>query len=133
MTGLSNEQLTALVARVHAVRGGGFASRGRPQRCRFLQRRCNSCATVPVAAELRTAGAAGRDRPASWYRPLVNGVGLSVHYRAAGCPTSPKILSTRSASHRRVRHSRQQRSYSHADDEVKHRCRHLLLHRSANN
>jgi DDE superfamily endonuclease len=31
MTGLSNEQLTELVARVHAARGGGFASRGRPQ------------------------------------------------------------------------------------------------------
>jgi DDE superfamily endonuclease/Helix-turn-helix of DDE superfamily endonuclease len=30
MTGLSHEQLTELVARVHAVRGGGFASRGRP-------------------------------------------------------------------------------------------------------
>src|SRR3954447_961565 len=30
MTGLNNEQLTELVTRVHAVRGGGFASRGRP-------------------------------------------------------------------------------------------------------
>jgi hypothetical protein len=30
MTGLSNEQLTELVTRVHAARGGGFASRGRP-------------------------------------------------------------------------------------------------------
>jgi hypothetical protein len=30
MTGLSNEQLTKLVARVHAARGGGFTSRGRP-------------------------------------------------------------------------------------------------------
>ena len=30
MTGLSNEQLTELVARVHADRGGGFTSRGRP-------------------------------------------------------------------------------------------------------
>jgi len=30
MTGLSNEQLTELVARVHAARGGGFTSRGRP-------------------------------------------------------------------------------------------------------
>lgn len=30
MTGLSGEQLTELVARVHAARGGGFASRGRP-------------------------------------------------------------------------------------------------------
>jgi len=30
MTGLSHGQLTALVSRVHAVRGGGFASRGRP-------------------------------------------------------------------------------------------------------
>jgi hypothetical protein len=30
MTGLRNEQLTELVARVHAARGGGFASRGRP-------------------------------------------------------------------------------------------------------
>jgi DDE superfamily endonuclease/Helix-turn-helix of DDE superfamily endonuclease len=30
MTGLNNEQLTELVARVHAVRGGGFASCGRP-------------------------------------------------------------------------------------------------------
>jgi DDE superfamily endonuclease len=30
MTGLNNEQLTELVARVHAARGGGFASRGRP-------------------------------------------------------------------------------------------------------
>ena len=29
MTGLSGEQLTELVARVHASRGGGFASRGR--------------------------------------------------------------------------------------------------------
>ena len=31
MTGLSNEQLTELVAWVHAARGGRFASRGRPQ------------------------------------------------------------------------------------------------------
>lgn len=30
MTGLSNEQLTELVRRVHTARGGGFASRGRP-------------------------------------------------------------------------------------------------------
>jgi len=30
MTGLNNEQLTELVSRVHAARGGGFASRGRP-------------------------------------------------------------------------------------------------------
>jgi DDE superfamily endonuclease len=30
MTGLNNEQLTELVARVHAARGGGLASRGRP-------------------------------------------------------------------------------------------------------
>jgi DDE superfamily endonuclease len=30
MTGLSGGQLTELVARVHAARGGGFASRGRP-------------------------------------------------------------------------------------------------------
>ncbi|MGH3973690.1 MAG: transposase family protein [Pseudonocardiaceae bacterium] len=30
MTGLSNEQLTELVTRVHAVRGGGLTSRGRP-------------------------------------------------------------------------------------------------------
>ncbi|MCA1821115.1 MAG: transposase family protein, partial [Pseudonocardia sp.] len=30
MTGLDNEQLTELVTRVHAVNGGGFASRGRP-------------------------------------------------------------------------------------------------------
>ena len=30
MTGLNNEQLTELVTRVHAARGGGFASRGRP-------------------------------------------------------------------------------------------------------
>jgi len=30
MTGLSNEQLTELVARVHADRGGKFTSRGRP-------------------------------------------------------------------------------------------------------
>ena len=30
MTGLSNEQLTELVTRVHAARGSGFASRGRP-------------------------------------------------------------------------------------------------------
>jgi hypothetical protein len=30
MTGLNNEQLTELVTRVHATRGGGFASRGRP-------------------------------------------------------------------------------------------------------
>jgi DDE superfamily endonuclease len=30
MTGLSNEQLTELVIRVHAARGTGFASRGRP-------------------------------------------------------------------------------------------------------
>ena len=30
MTGLNNEQLIELVTRVHAVRGGGFASRGRP-------------------------------------------------------------------------------------------------------
>ena len=29
MTGLSGEQLTELVARVHAARGGGFACRGR--------------------------------------------------------------------------------------------------------
>ena len=30
MTGLSNEQLTELTIRVHACRGSGFASRGRP-------------------------------------------------------------------------------------------------------
>ena len=30
MTGLNHEQLTELVTRVHAARGGGFASRGRP-------------------------------------------------------------------------------------------------------
>ncbi|HZA16740.1 MAG TPA: transposase family protein [Pseudonocardiaceae bacterium] len=30
MTGLNHEQLTELVTRVHAVRGGGFSSRGRP-------------------------------------------------------------------------------------------------------
>ena len=30
MTGLNGEQLTELVARVHAARGGGFTSRGRP-------------------------------------------------------------------------------------------------------
>jgi hypothetical protein len=30
MTGLSNEQLTELVIRVHAARGSGLASRGRP-------------------------------------------------------------------------------------------------------
>lgn len=30
MTELNNEQLTELVTRVHATRGGGFASRGRP-------------------------------------------------------------------------------------------------------
>ena len=30
MTGLSNEQLTELVTRVHAAQGAGFASRGRP-------------------------------------------------------------------------------------------------------
>jgi hypothetical protein len=30
MTGLSDEQLTELVTRVHAVRGGGLTSRGRP-------------------------------------------------------------------------------------------------------
>jgi hypothetical protein len=30
MTGLSGEQLTELAARVHAARGGGFTSRGRP-------------------------------------------------------------------------------------------------------
>ena len=30
MTGLNNEQLIELVTRVHAARGGGFASRGRP-------------------------------------------------------------------------------------------------------
>jgi len=30
MTGLSNEQLTELVARVHIAHGGGFTSRGRP-------------------------------------------------------------------------------------------------------
>jgi hypothetical protein len=30
MTGLNNEQLTELVTRVHAARGGGLASRGRP-------------------------------------------------------------------------------------------------------
>jgi hypothetical protein len=30
MTGLSNEQLTELVTRVHAARGSGFVSRGRP-------------------------------------------------------------------------------------------------------
>lgn len=30
MTGLSNEQLTELVARVHAGRGGGFTSRAHP-------------------------------------------------------------------------------------------------------
>jgi hypothetical protein len=30
MTGLSNEQLTELVARVHTAHGGGFTSRGRP-------------------------------------------------------------------------------------------------------
>jgi hypothetical protein len=30
MTGLSGEQLTELVTRVHTARGGGFASRGRP-------------------------------------------------------------------------------------------------------
>ena len=30
MTGLNNEQLTELVSRVHAARGGGFTSRGRP-------------------------------------------------------------------------------------------------------
>jgi hypothetical protein len=30
MAGLNNEQLTELVTRVHAARGGGFASRSRP-------------------------------------------------------------------------------------------------------
>ena len=30
MTGLNKEQLTELVTRVHAARGGGFASRSRP-------------------------------------------------------------------------------------------------------